>query len=284
VRRFVPVAALVAVAAAVVVIVAGAVGHRSALHPAPAAAAPKARAPRTRAHRHARHRFVLPRPPAQVRGAAARRMAIPILTYHVVANPPPQPAYPFLWVRPAVFAAEMHALRRAGYRAITLRAAYGAWTSSAALPRKPVVLSFDDGYRGDYTHARPVLRALGWPGVLNLVADHLRSGDLPAREVRALVRNGWEIDSHTITHRDLTLLDDAQLRHELVDSRRELRARFGVRVQFFCYPAGRYDAHVVAAVRAAGYLGATTEVEGYARPCADIFTLPRIRVNASDTP
>ena len=71
---------------------------------------------------------------------------------------------------------------------------------------------------------------------------------------------------------------------ELVVSRSELRHRFGARVaEFFCYPAGRYDARVVAAVRAAGYRGATTVDEGYGVGSA-AFTLRRVRVNASDTP
>src|SRR5436853_340648 len=82
----------------------------------------------------------------------------------------------------------------------TPRRAYDAWTRGTPLPRKPVVISFDDGYRGDYTRVRPLLRALGWPGVLNLALNNVRRGDLPASEVRALIRAGWEIESHTLTH------------------------------------------------------------------------------------
>jgi hypothetical protein len=52
-------------------------------------------------------------------------------------------------------------------------------------------------------------------------------------------------------------------------------------VNFFCYPAGRYDAAVVAAVQQAGYLGATTTTYGLARP-GDLFTLARVRVSGSD--
>src|SRR5206468_7394183 len=196
--------------------------------------------------------------PAQVRGAAARRMPIPILMYHVIATPPPGSAYPGLWVPATTFAAQMERLRRAGYQAITLRAAYAAWHAGAPLPRRPVVVSFDDGYRGDYTHARPVLRRLGWPGVLNLELDNIRRGDLDARQLRALIADGWEIDSHTIDHPDLTKLGDRRLAYELRASRRELKRRFGVRAEFFCYPYGRYDATVERAVARAGYRAATT--------------------------
>jgi peptidoglycan/xylan/chitin deacetylase (PgdA/CDA1 family) len=205
-------------------------------------------------------------------------MPIPILMYHVIATPTPGAPYPGLWVPARTFAAQMRALRDAGYHAITLAAAYAAWHKGAPLPRKPVVISFDDGYRGDYTRARKVLRRLGWPGVLNLLLANVRPGDLTAAEIRRLIASGWEIDSHTLTHPDLTTLGAPQLRQELAGSRRAIRRRFGQPADFFTYPAGRYDPTVVAAVRAAGYRAALTEDEGYAVP-GERFTLKRVRVS-----
>jgi peptidoglycan/xylan/chitin deacetylase (PgdA/CDA1 family) len=64
-------------------------------------------------------------------------------------------------------------------------------------------------------------------------------------------------------------------------SRARLRRVFGVPVNFFCYPSGSYDARVIAAVRKAGYLGATTTVEGLAVPGTP-FSLRRIRIDGSD--
>ena len=209
-------------------------------------------------------------------------MAIPILMYHVVSRAQPGTPNAELWVPEERFAQQMQALHRAGYFAITLRQAFAGWRTGAGLPRRPVVVSFDDGYASHYTHARPVLQALGWPGVLNLAVGHVGPGGLTSRQVRALIDGGWEVDSHTISHADLTTLGPAALRHEVTDSRRELQRRFGVPAEFFCYPAGRLDAAVVAAVQAAGYLGATTTVEGYAS-AKQGYQLERIRVNGSDT-
>lgn len=209
-------------------------------------------------------------------------MPVPILMYHVVSAAQPGTPNPELWVPESTFRDEMAALKRAGYYAITLRRAFDAWHKGAALPRRPVVVSFDDGYLSEYTHARPVLRRLGWPGVLNLKVNNIGPGGLTTREVKALVADGWEVDSHTVQHTDLTADGPELLRHELVDSRRALRHRFGVPADFFCYPSGRFNARVVSAVRAAGYLGATTTVEGYAGP-GDMYTLRRVRVNGSDS-
>jgi peptidoglycan/xylan/chitin deacetylase (PgdA/CDA1 family) len=239
--------------------------------------APRVR-PAVRVHAAVRHTV-----PVALRGAAARRAAIPILMYHVVSAAPPGAPYPQLWVSAPEFAREMRALRARGYHAITLAAAVRAWRHGGPLPRRPVVLSFDDGYRSDFTHARPVLRRLGWPGVLNLALNNLRRGDITPAEVRALIRSGWEIDSHTLTHPDLTTLPAAALRHELAGSRAEIRRRFGQPADFFCYPYGRYNAAVVAAVRAAGYRAALT-TEGGLGVAQDLYALRRVRVSGRTPP
>jgi peptidoglycan/xylan/chitin deacetylase (PgdA/CDA1 family) len=207
---------------------------------------------------------------------------VPILMYHVIAPAPAGAAFPRLFVEPTDFAAQMHWLELHGFHAVTLRHVYDYWLRGTPLPARPVVISFDDGTMGQETHALPVLESLRWPAVLNLKLDALHSRyTLPAWRVRHMLAAGWELDSHTITHPDLTHVDDARLWREVHDSRVELQREFHVPVDFFCYPSGRYDAHVIAAVRAAGYLGATTTGYGLARP-QDIYTLSRIRIDGSD--
>jgi peptidoglycan/xylan/chitin deacetylase (PgdA/CDA1 family) len=216
------------------------------------------------------------------RAAQRHDRPVPILMYHVIAAAPHGVAFPDLWVKPTDFAGQMNWLARRGYHAVTLRRVYDYWLSGAPLPARPIVVSFDDGYLGQHTHALPVLRKLKWPGVLNLKVDSLESPyALPSWRVQQMLAAGWELDAHTITHPDLTHVDDAQLWREVHGSRVELQRLFHVPVDFFCYPSGRYDAHVIAAVRRAGYLGATTTNYGLARP-NDLYTLSRIRINGSD--
>jgi peptidoglycan/xylan/chitin deacetylase (PgdA/CDA1 family) len=277
------IALLPVVAAAVVLALAlGSGGSRPSARPSTAQGAGEPAQAAKRSQPGAASAAALPRTPADISGDSARRMHIPILMYHVIGNRPPGAPNADLWVTPGAFASEMAALRRAGYWGITLRQAFDAWRKGSPLPRKPVVVSFDDGYLGHYTKARPVLRQQGWPGVLNLELRNVGPGGITPHQVGVLIANGWEIDSHTIDHPDLTYLNAQQLRHELVDSRAQLRARFGVRADFFCYPAGRYDNRVVAAVKAAGYQAATTTREGYARGTSP-FTLARVRVSATDS-
>src|SRR5438045_3464510 len=99
---------------------------------------------------------------------------VPILMYHVLAPPQPNDPYPDLYVKPADFRAQVAWLAEHRYHAVTLRQVYDYWRGRRALPRKPVVLTFDDGYHSDFTVALPTLRARRWPGVLNLEVRILR--------------------------------------------------------------------------------------------------------------
>jgi peptidoglycan/xylan/chitin deacetylase (PgdA/CDA1 family) len=215
-------------------------------------------------------------------GAVRHDRPVPILMYHVIAPAPAGAAFPDLFVRPSDFGAEMSWLAVHGFHAVTLHQVYDYWLRGTPLPARPIVLTFDDGTLGQDTQALPVLRRLHWPGVLNLKVNALKSKyTLPPWRVHEMIAAGWELDAHTITHPDLTHVDDAQLWHEVDGSRVELRHLFHVPVDFFCYPSGRYDARVIAAVRRAGYLGATTTNYGLGRP-GDLYTLDRIRINGSD--
>jgi peptidoglycan/xylan/chitin deacetylase (PgdA/CDA1 family) len=210
--------------------------------------------------------------------------AVPVLMYHVIAPAPAGAKYAGLWVAPGALHAQVRALAAAGYTGVTLDRVLDAWQGRAVLPGHPVVLSFDDGYLSQGISAGDVLRAVHWPGVLNLAWHNLGTpGGLTASRVRTMIRDGWEIDAHTITHPDLTTLDAAGLRREIAGSRARIRKAFGVPADAFCYPAGRFDAKVAAAVRAAGYRAATTELPGAARPRDDRYALPRIRVDAGDS-
>ena len=132
--------------------------------------------------------------------------------------------------------------------------------------------------------AAPVLARYDYVGVLNLKADNiLPKGGLTLDQVRSLISRGWEIAAHTLHHKDLTTLALTQLKKEVAGSRRDLEALFHVPVDFFCYPAGRFDNAVVAEVKAAGFLGATTTVEGMATHTESPFELPRVRVSGGES-
>jgi peptidoglycan/xylan/chitin deacetylase (PgdA/CDA1 family) len=202
----------------------------------------------------------------------------------VIAPAPPGAKYAGLWVSPDALRAQVAALAKAGYTAVTLDQVIDGWNGKPTLPPKPVVLTFDDGYLSQGKDAGAILAERKWPGVLYLAWHNLGTpGGISRTRVKQMIRDGWEIDAHTINHRDLTTLDAAGLREEIAGSRAKIREAFGVPVNGFCYPAGRFDPAVEDAVREAGFTSATTELPGRASAQQDRFALSRIRVDASDS-
>lgn len=186
---------------------------------------------------------------------------VPILEYHVLGHPPAGAPYPELYVGRTDFEKQMDWVERQGYEAVTLEQVQEAWYHEGTLPPKPIVISFDDGYRPQFTFALPTLRKHGWAGVLNLKAE---GSELYESNVKAMIAAGWELAAHTIHHLDLTELGPEELAEEVAGSRKILQREFKVPVNNFCYPAGRFDETVIKAVEAAGFTGATTEIPGFA--------------------
>ena len=213
--------------------------------------------------------------------------SVPILMYHVINPPPAGAKFPGLYVAPEEFAAQMQALADAGFHAVTMDQMRANWTRGAPLPAgKPIVLSFDNGYQSQYTKALPVLRRLGWAGVENMQLTGLSpsQGGLSEAQIAGLVAAGWELDTQGISHAELTKLAPVALHEQVAVARIEVQRRYHVPVNWFCYPSGHYNPAVVAAVKAAGYVGSTTVVPGWAGPSEDPYRLPRLRVLGETSP
>lgn len=206
-----------------------------------------------------------PQPPRSESEAPGHK--IPILVYHVVESAPPGTAHPDRWVAGDRFREEMAMLSRKGFNAITMRDAYDYWKRGRRIPKHPIVLTFDDGYRSQLATAAPVLRRLNWPGVLYLQAGALETPGaegISRDDVRDLLGFGWELGSHTAHSKVL------------------FQRLFKVRISAFSYPAGKNSPAVVEAVARAGYTNATTVDEGLGSP-SELLVLKRIRVGARDT-
>ncbi len=218
--------------------------------------------------------------PAEVRNARPQASwrhytgGVPILVYHDLGTPPPAENYPGLFVSDSDFESEMAWLHQQGYQAVTLDEMMNDFFHGGTLPAKPIVITFDNGYIPQATFAPSVMSRYGWPGVLN----EITVGHLDNARLQKLVKLGWEVDSHSLTHPDLTQIGPTALQQQVVDSRRFLQRVLHVPVNSFCYPSSRYDAAVVAAVKAAGYTNAVTENPGFATSATDPLLLPRFEI------
>ena len=212
----------------------------------------------------------------------SQRNGVPILMYHVIATPTSSTPLAYLWVAPSVFAAQMRWLDHHHYHVVTLQEVYDYW-HGAPLPSRPIVVSFDDGFRNHLTKAMPILDGHGWEGTLNLALSHYRQPGwgLGPNGIHRLLNHDWELDSHTMTHVALPGLSSSDLTYQIGHSRSVLRHLFHVPVNFFCYPAGAYDSRVITYVKTAGYRAATSTEDGLAQ-WNDLWALNRVRVNGGD--
>lgn len=239
---------------------------------------------------------------------------IPILMYHQVGSPLKGAQSCQDCVSPERFEMQIRGLLRAGYRVISLaRLARLLEESSPARLKRCVVLTFDDGYRDQFSHAYEILRRRRLSATFFLVAgylgkntflphllpedapvrpgDQLPSGWLPMSwgEAEEMARNGMDIGSHSVSHRSLGRLESREVEEEVRRSKEMLERRLGVRVGFFAYPFGSeaygdFDRGIQAILRAAGYRGACTTVVGTNGPGAEPFALRRIPVEQEDGP
>jgi peptidoglycan/xylan/chitin deacetylase (PgdA/CDA1 family) len=212
-----------------------------------------------------------------------RTRVVPILMYHrintVTASTPAITRR--LTVHPAVFRRQMVWLKRHGYNTITQRQLFDALMCGRRLGRKPILITFDDGYRDAYRNASPVLQRLGMRATAYVITGRISSGDrsfLGWHQVRALERRGVEIGSHTVSHRALTGLSDSQAFTELAKSRRTLQRRLGHRVPWLAYPIGAYDSRIERLARRAGYVLAVTTEWGARQSASRPLSLDRFRI------
>jgi peptidoglycan/xylan/chitin deacetylase (PgdA/CDA1 family) len=212
-----------------------------------------------------------------------RTVVLPILMYHRinVVNASTPAASRALTVHPAVFARQMNWFARNGYRTVTQRELFDALFRGRSLGPRPILITFDDGYRDVLYKASPVLRRLGFRATAYVISGRVSNGDpsfLTWSMLRALESRGIEIGSHTVRHRDLTTLPTAAALSELKRSRESLERELGHPVPWLAYPFGRYDSRIVDLARRAGYLLATTTRPGTRHGAGASLELRRLRV------
>ena len=175
----------------------------------------------------------------------------------------------------AAFAAQMHHLRDEGYEVLSVGQALAGRPDG----RPRVVMTFDDGSATDRSEAAPLLAALGFGATFYVVAGFLgRPGFVTEAEARELVGMGFEVGSHSMSHRYLSDLDAAGLREEVYASKQRLEDVLGRRARHFACPGGRCNGRVTEAVRDAGYESLATSHVGLNTPATDAFHLTRIAV------
>jgi biofilm PGA synthesis lipoprotein PgaB len=185
----------------------------------------------------------------------ARMAKVPVLMYHDIL---PQKEV-FFDVTPDELEQHFRLLQEQGVNPINLDQLMTHLQTGMPLPEKPVVLTFDDGYGGHYEYVYPLLKKYGFPAVFSIytngVGNNVGRSHVSWEQLREMAANPLvTIASHSVTHpNDLTKLPDEQLIKELVESKNLLESNLGVKIRYFTYPVGKYDARVAQRAYSAGY-------------------------------
>ena len=221
-------------------------------------------------------------------------MRLPVLLYHHVG--PSRPGtFPELTVSAERFARHVSWLVRRGYVGIR-PADWLAWCGNhRALPRKPVLLTFDDAYADLTTYALPVLKRHGFGAAVFVVTHHVGGenvwdrlrGAQPHRlmtedQIREWAGRGIEFGAHSRTHADLTTLSDREVQEEIDGSRDDLAAVTAQHVRAFAYPFGRTNEAVRKRVRAVFDCAFSCEA-GLNTVSSDRYALSRSMVQPHDS-
>jgi peptidoglycan/xylan/chitin deacetylase (PgdA/CDA1 family) len=154
------------------------------------------------------------------------------------------------------------------------------------LPAHPIILTFDDGWRDDYTVAFPALKERGMSGTFFVPTSYVDAGGkslINWSEVLEMQAGGMEFQGHTINHANLKQVGEAEAMRQLLVSKSKLESKLGRPVVALAYPFGGVNAQVMNWVARAGYRAAAGLCCGYNLTPGLMLNLPRIRISYGDS-
>jgi peptidoglycan/xylan/chitin deacetylase (PgdA/CDA1 family) len=211
----------------------------------------------------------------------ARKLDIPIIMYHDV-----RPVKDVDWdITPEHLSKHFQTIQEKGITPITLDQLVEHLRTGAPLPPKPIVLTFDDNYLGEYLYAFPLLKQYNYPAVWSVHTHYVGSqaGKPKATwdQLREIYQSGLiTVASHTVNHLRLDTLSPEKVDYELRESKRILEQQLGAKIQYFTYPEGDFIESVKQKVTEAGYKAALSmsldsQVERVANKSDDLLSIMR---------
>ena len=201
------------------------------------------------------------RPPATLKepaGAAAimAHPQVPVLCYHQIRNwraTDSKQAKDYI-VPEAAFEEQIKMLADSGYHTISADQLYNYLNYGAALPAKPIMLTFDDTDLPQYTIAKPVMEKYGFKGLFFIMTVSLGRPNYMTREqVKQLSEAGNEIGSHTWDHKNIKKFTDADWAIQIDKPTKTLETITGKPVKYFAYPFGLWNTAAIPQLKAHGF-------------------------------
>ncbi|MBM3251226.1 MAG: polysaccharide deacetylase family protein [Candidatus Omnitrophica bacterium] len=202
-----------------------------------------------------------------------------VLLYHSIDNIPEGNDPYKINLKPDLFAEQMVVLNR--------------------IRERSLVLTFDDGFENFFYNAFPVILKYNMSAIVFVTTDFInekftserltgnkaRLSPLSWGQLREMAGRGIEIGSHTLTHLDLSRLNNEMLYREISESKKIIEDNIGKKVKYFAYPYGARDTfneNIKQMVKDSGYEKAYTNIMGFNNRNSDLYALRRIRIYGDD--
>ncbi|MBU3187296.1 polysaccharide deacetylase family protein [Clostridium estertheticum] len=207
--------------------------------------------------------------------------SIPVLQYHSISYDKGNP----ICIPIKKFDEQMKYLKDNNYYTITLTNLYEYLMNNTPIPRKSVVITFDDGYDNNYTAMFPVLKKYKFKATIFVISSliDVHSNMLTSKQLIEMDKYGVDIESHTEHHDNLKLISKDNQLKTLIESKKHLEKTLNKKINFFAYPYGGFNKNAIEALNEAGYKMAFTTKNGWSSKKNGIFSLRRVWISASDS-
>ncbi len=214
-------------------------------------------------------------PPASV-------VYVPILVYHHINRVPANAtsATKSFFIEPAWLEKHLQFLKDNGFHGIHFSDLADYFERGAPLPSRPVIISFDDGYKDTFLYAAPLLLKYNMTATVFVITNSVgRAAYMTWDQIKQLQAAGCEIGSHSLWHPYLAKSKKAE--REIIESKKILEEKLGVAVTAFAYPYGDYNTRIENIVKAAGYKTGRSFSTGAGISKENLFHVPVVRVYAN---
>lgn len=206
-------------------------------------------------------------------------LQIPILMYHDLQSGNEYQ------LPPEEFEHQMQILKERGYYFLTPKEAYICLTQRKRPQEKVVWVTFDDGYKSNYTAGLPIFQKLGLTVTINMVSG---GGKLmmtmdQLKKIDNAKGCDVTIESHTVHHHDLDQMTYDEQETEMVESKNKLEHVLGKDMDVIAYPEGKHNVNSIVAARDAGYKMALSTLPGLASIDQGLYELHRIEIKPGFT-
>ena len=206
---------------------------------------------------------------------------IPILMYHSISYEKEN----ILRLPKERFREQMKYLKDNNYTTLTLDELYSYMKTGKCLPSKPIVITFDDGYKDNYTNAYPILKEFKLKATVFVITntiDHEKNY-LTSAEIKLMDSNNLRIESHTSSHEHLDTTSYIDNINTMKNSKGKLEKILNRKIDYIAYPYGGYTSNTIEAAKQSGYKLAFSTKFGIIDKNDNIYSLGRIFVNSNFT-